>query len=111
MAQYIDYVGARYADSVMNELCVVGWPLIPTVYINLVCVDRITHVSKQEADECTRAMVMDGSVNVVLGKKTPIDFSDIAKDVPLVAYDCITVTYLCNCLYVPIVYWYVIYGV
>ena len=83
MAQYTDYVRARYADSVVNELCVGKWPPTPsTVYINLVCVDRSIHVSKEEADECTRAMVMDGSVDVVLGKKTPIDFSDIAKDVP-----------------------------
>ena len=83
MAQYIDYVRIRYEESVMNEVCVGKWPPTPsTVYINLVCVDRSIHVSKQEADECTRAMVEDGNVDVVLRKKTPINFSDIAKNVP-----------------------------
>ena len=83
MAQYIDYVRTRYEEIVMNEFCVGQWPPTPsTVYINLVCVDRSIHVSKQEADECTRAMVEDGNVDVVLRKKTPINFSDIAKNVP-----------------------------
>ena len=85
MAQFIEYVKTLYRQSaVEKKLNTIKWPPTPsTVYINLVCVDCTTHVSKEEADECTRAMVCDGSVDVVLGKKTPIDFSNIAKDVPL----------------------------
>ena len=85
MTQFIEYVKTLYRQSaVEKKLNTIKWPPTPsTVYINLVCVDRTTHVSKEEADECTRAMVCDGSVDVVLGKKTPIDFSDIAEDVPL----------------------------
>ena len=85
MAQYIDYVRTLYRQSaVEKKLNTIKWPPTPSiVYINLVCVDRTTHVSTKEADECTRAMVEDGSVDVILKKKTPINFSDIAKDVPL----------------------------
>ena len=84
MAQYIDYVKAIYQQNVVErDLNAIKWPPTPSAdYINLVCVDRTTHVSKQEADECTRAMVTDGNVDVILKKKTSINFTDIAKDVP-----------------------------
>ena len=85
IAQYIEYVKTLYRQSVVEKRGnTIKWPPTPsTVYINLVCVDQTTHVSKEEADECTRAMVCDGSLDVILKKKTPIDLSDIAKDVPL----------------------------
>ena len=84
MAQYIDYVRTIYQQSVVEkDLNAIKWPPTPSAdYINLVCVDRTTPVSKQEADECTRAMVRDGNVDVILKKKTSIDFTNIAKDVP-----------------------------
>ena len=84
MAQYIDYVRTIYQQSVVEkDLNAIKWPPTPSaVYINLVCVDRTTRISKQEADECTRAMVRDGNVDVILKKKTSIDFTDIGKDVP-----------------------------
>ena len=85
MALYIWYVKTLYQQSVVEKkLNAIKWPPTPsTVYINLVCVDQTTRISKEEADECTRAMIRDGSVDVILKKKKPIDFSDIAKDVPL----------------------------
>ena len=84
MAQYIDYVRTIYQQSVVEkDLNAIKWPPTPSAaYINLVCVDRTTRISKQEADECTRAMVRDGNVDVILKKKTSIDFTNIAKDVP-----------------------------
>ena len=39
-------------------------------------------MTKEEADECTRAMVEDGNVDVILRKKKNIDFDDIVRDLP-----------------------------
>ena len=39
-------------------------------------------MSKEEADEYTRAMVEDGNVDVIMKEKTNIDFSDIVHDLP-----------------------------
>ena len=84
MTQYINYVKVVYQQNMVEkDLNAVKWPPTPsTLYINLVCVECTTDFSKQDADECTRAMVEDGSVDVILKKKKPIDFSDIAKSVP-----------------------------
>ena len=51
-------------------------------FINLACIDWDSVVSKEEADEYTRAMVEDGNVDVIMKKKTNIDFSDIVQDLP-----------------------------
>ena len=59
------------------------WPPTPSkIFINLACIDRKTVVTKQEADEITKCMVCDGSVDVILKKKRPIKFSDITRDLP-----------------------------
>ena len=39
-------------------------------------------MSKEEADEYTRAMVKDGNVDVIMKKKTNIGFDDIVRELP-----------------------------
>ena len=84
MAEYIRYIRTIYRSSeVERNPQVTKWPPTPSkIFINLVCIDRRTVVTKQEADEITQCMVCDGSVDVILKKKTRIEFSDIAKDLP-----------------------------
>ena len=84
MAQYINYVRTIYRQSVIEKNSIaIKWPPTPSkVYINLVCVDRTTSLSTKEADECTKAMICDGSVDVILKKKRPIMFRDVTKDLP-----------------------------
>ena len=84
MAQLISYIKTIYERSAIEkQLNVVKWPPTPSkVFINLACIDRKTVVTKQEADEYTKAMVQDGNVDIILKKKTPIDFDDIVKDLP-----------------------------
>ena len=52
------------------------------MYINLVCIDRNNVRNTREYDEVTEAMVLEGSVDVVHGKKWPIDFNEIAANLP-----------------------------
>ena len=89
MAQFISYITAIYERSAIEkQLNVVKWPPTPSkVFINLACIDRKTVVTKQEADEYTKAMVQDGNVDIILKKKRPIDFDDIAKDLPATALE------------------------
>ena len=84
MAQLISYIKAIYKRSTIEkQLNVVKWPPTPSkVFINLACIDRKTVVTKQEADEYTKAMVQDGNVDIILKKKRPIGFDDIVKDLP-----------------------------
>ena len=59
------------------------WPPTPSkVYINLVCIDRTKVGKSNEYDEVTKAMVEHGDVDVVHGKKWPIDFKEIAAGIP-----------------------------
>ena len=59
------------------------WPPTPSkVYINLVHIDRTKVGKRSEYDEVTKAMVESGNVDVVYGKKWPIDFNEIAAGVP-----------------------------
>ena len=89
MAQYISYVRTIYRSSeVERSPQVTKWPPTPSkIFINLVCIDRKTVVTRREADEITRSMVCDGSVDVILNKKTPIEFSDITRDLPETALE------------------------
>ena len=50
-------------------------------------------------------------VATVLHIRLVVSYIIIDQGRSVVAYDCITVTYLCNCLYVHILYLHVIYGV
>ena len=66
----------------------IKWPPTPSkVYINLMCIDRARITSakvgrRSEYDEVTEAMVRYGDVDVVHGKKWPIDFNEIGAGVP-----------------------------
>ena len=64
MQRLIDYVKTVYKGS----------EVVPTkVYINMVCIDRKTVDNAREYDEVTRTMVQEGSLDVVYGKKWPIE--------------------------------------
>ena len=84
MDQFISYIKQTYRLSVVEKsLNVIKWPPTPSkIFINLVCIDWRTVVTRKEADEFTRAMVEDGNVDVIMKKKTPIEFSDIVQDLP-----------------------------
>ena len=84
MDQFISYIKQTYRLSVVEKsLNVIKWPPTPSkIFINLACIDWRTVVTRKEADEFTRAMVEDGNVDVIMKKKTPIEFSDIVKDLP-----------------------------
>ena len=85
MTQYVSYVRTIYRSSVVERNPkVTKWPPTPSkIFINLVCIDRKSVVTKQEADEITQCMVCHGSVDdVILKKKRRIDFSDITRDLP-----------------------------
>ena len=78
-------IGYKQCENEGN-LDVLKWPPTPSkVFINLACIDWESVVSKEEADEYTRAMVEDGKVDVIMKKKTNIDLSDIVRDLPPVA--------------------------
>ena len=82
--QFISYVKQTYRlSAVERNLIVIKWPPTPSkIFINLACIDWRTVVTRKEADEFTRAMVEDGNVDVIMKKKTPIEFSDIVQDLP-----------------------------
>ena len=84
MAQLIYYIKTIYERSAIEkQLNVVKWPPTPSkIFINLACIDRKTVVTKQEADEYTKAMVQDGNIDIILKKKRHIGFDDIIKDLP-----------------------------
>ena len=79
--QYIDYVKTVYKKSeVERDTHTVKWPPTPSkVYINLVSINRkMSRGQMSEYNEVTKAMVQHGDVDVVHGKKWPIDFNEIA---------------------------------
>ena len=89
MDQFIRYIKQTYRLSVIERrLNVIKWPPTPSkIFINLACIDWKTVVTQAEADEFTRAMVEDGNVDVIMKKKTPIDFGDIVRDLPATALE------------------------
>ena len=84
MDQFIRYIKQTYQLSVIEKsLNVIKWPPTPSkIFINLACIDWKTVVTQKEADEFTRAMVEDGNVDVIMRKKTHIEFNDIVLDLP-----------------------------
>ena len=80
LVRYIDYVKTVYS-KVERATHVVKWPKkFSETYTNLVCIDRHeTTGRRKEYDEVTKAMVEHGDVDVVYGKKWPIDFDEIAS--------------------------------
>ena len=83
MSQFIDYVKTIYRSSeVERDTKVVKWPPTPSkVFINLACIDRAS-VRRGDYDEITKAMVVDGNVDVILENKQPMLLNEVARDVP-----------------------------
>ena len=84
MDAFVHYIKIGYKQcEIEKNLNVVKWPPTPSnVFINLACIDWESVLSKEEADEYTRAMVEDGNVDVIMKRKRKIDFEDIAGDLP-----------------------------
>ena len=84
MDTFVHYIKVTYKQcEIEKNLNVLKWPPTPSkIFINLACIDWESVVSKEEADEYTRAMVEDGNVDVIMKKKTNIDFDDIVRDLP-----------------------------
>ena len=84
MDAFVHYIRIGYKQcEIERNLSVLKWPPTPSkIFINLACIDWESVVSKEEADEYTRAMVEDGNVDVIMKKKTNINFSDIAQSIP-----------------------------
>ena len=89
MDTFVHYVKVTYKQcEIEKNLNVLKWPPTPSnVFINLACIDWESVVSKEEADEYTRAMVEDGNVDVIMKKKTNIDIDDIVRDLPATALE------------------------
>ena len=84
MDAFVHYIKIGYKQcEIERSLDVLKWPPTPSkIFINLACIDWESVVSKEEADEYTRAMVEDGNVDVIMKRKRKIDFEDIAQDLP-----------------------------
>ena len=83
IAQYIEYLKGIYRQSIVGDPKVCKWPPHTSeVYVNLAIIKSDSKpLPLKEADEYTRAMVIDGNLDAILQKKRPIEFSDIAKDI------------------------------
>ena len=83
LKQFIDYVKALYrASPVEKRTEVIKLPTPGKMFINLACIDRKTEGLRTEYDEITEAMVRDGNVDVIEGRKCPIDMNAIAANLP-----------------------------
>ena len=89
LAQFIEYLKSLYMSSPVEKRTVVlKLPNPGNVFINLAFIDRntkglMTDDNKtKEYDEITEAMVRDGNVDVIEGRKCPIDMNKIASELP-----------------------------
>ena len=84
MDAFAHYIKIGYKQcEIERNLNVLKWPPTPSkIFIDLACIDWESVVSKEEADEYTRAMVEDGNVDVIMKRKRKIDFEDIARHLP-----------------------------
>ena len=81
--QFIQYVKILYRSSPLEERTEVLKLQTPgKKFINLACIDRKTEGLRTEYDEITEAMVRDGNVDVIEGRKCPIDMNEIAANLP-----------------------------
>ena len=82
-SQFKEHVKSLYQRSALeNRKEVLKMETPGKLYINLVCIDRKTDVLRREYDEITEAMVRDGNVDVIKGRKYPIDMNEIAEHLP-----------------------------
>ena len=81
--QFIQFVKILYKSSPLEERTEVLKLRTPgKMFINLACIDRKTKGLRTEYDEITEAMVRDGNVDVIEGRKCPIDMNEIAANLP-----------------------------
>ena len=81
--KFIPYVKILYRSSPLEERTEVLKLRTPgMMFINLACIDRRTKGLRTEYDEITEAMVRDGNVDVIEGRKCPIDMNEIAANLP-----------------------------
>ena len=84
MQHYIDNVKGFYKGyRVEKNPKVVKLLKMPTKeYINLVCINRKNVRNHKEYDKVTEDMVCDGNMDAIRKKKWPINFNEIAADLP-----------------------------
>ena len=81
--QFVQYVKILYRSSPLEERTeVLKLKTSGKMFINLACIDRRTEGLRTEYDEITEAMVRDGNVDVIEGRKCPIDMNEIAANLP-----------------------------
>ena len=82
--QFTDSVKSFYRCSPVEvRTQVLKLPTPGQKFINLACIDRKTNKpSKKEYNEITEAMVRDGNVDVIEGRKCPIEMNEIAANLP-----------------------------
>ena len=81
--QFIQYVKILYKSSPLEERTeVLKLRTSGKMFINLAFIDRKTRGLRAEYDEITEAMVRDGNVDVIHGRKCPIDMNEIAANLP-----------------------------
>ena len=83
--RFYAYVKTLYRRSAVERSTqVVKWPPTPSkIYINLACIDRNTEGLRTEYDNITRAMIVNGEVDVINGRKCPTSISQIASNLPV----------------------------
>ena len=81
--QFVQYVKTLYRRSPVEKRTEVLKLRTPgMMFINLAFIDRKTVGLRTEYDEITEAMVRDGNVDVIYGRKCPIDMNAIAANLP-----------------------------
>ena len=81
--QFVRYVKTLYRCSPVEKRTEVLKLRTPgKMFINLAFIDRKTEGLRTEYDEITEAMVRDGNVDVIHGRKCPIDMNKIAANLP-----------------------------
>ena len=84
LAQFIGHVKHVYKQSIVGDPKDSKWPIYSSkIFVNLAIIESDDHnIAFNESDEYTKAMIIDGSVDTILKKKKPIQFCDVAKDIP-----------------------------
>ena len=86
--KFIEGVKSLYrSSSVEKRTEVLKLPTPGNKFINLACIDRKTEGLKTEYDEITEAMVRHGNVDVIEGRKCPIDMDKIAANLPQTPFE------------------------
>ena len=81
--QFIEYVKTLYRSCPIQKHPEVLKLKTPgKMFINLAFIDRKTKGLRTEYDEITEAMVRDGNVDVIQGRKCPIYMNEIAANLP-----------------------------